>query len=99
MLGENGKGHFLVDGRTNENEPVNFHRAYFFDYTIDSKGVFRAKVRTIHNGSKNDFTDEAFRKQLLSLEFQLKGGLRINKFRNIYVLNTPGFIVNTCAPI
>lgn len=98
-LRRNGEGNFTIHGYTNENVSKTFHWAYFFNYVIDSNGVFSAKNVSTKSGLNNELDESFFRKQFFGLGFQLRGGLHIHKFRNVYILNTPGFIVNTCAPV
>lgn len=98
-LSQNGEGNFTIHGDTNENVPRKFHWAYFFNYFIDGNGVFKAEIITRKSGLSNELDEALFRKQFFGLGFQLRGGLHIHKFRNVYILNIPGFIVNTCAPV
>lgn len=99
MLNRNGKGNLSFEGRTNESTPRTFHHAYFFDYRLDDEGILRAKIKSAPAGESNELTEDIFRKHFFELNFRLRGGLRINKFSNIYILNTPGFIISTCAPL
>jgi hypothetical protein len=99
MLTRNGKGNLSVEGATDESTPRTFHRAYFFDYRMDDEGFLRAKIKSSHAGASNELPEDIFSKQFFELNFKLKGGLRINKFKNVYILSTPGFIMSTCAPV
>lgn len=99
VLTRSGKGNLSIEGTTNESMPRNFHRAYFFDYRIDDEGILRAKIRSSPAGTSNELPEHTFSKQFFELNFKLRGGLRINKFKNVYILSTPGFIISTCAPV
>jgi hypothetical protein len=99
MLARNGKGNLSVEGATDESTPRTFHRAYFFDYRLDDEGILRAKIKSAPAGASNELPEHVFSKEFFELNFKLRGGLRINKFKNVYILSTPGFIISTCAPV
>lgn len=97
-LRRDGKAQLFIDGHTDETIPKLFKRAYFFDYYLDRDNVIIAKKTSEVSGVANELPKTLFEKKFIGLEFRLSGGLKINKFNNVYVLSTPGFIVNTCAP-
>lgn len=99
ILTRSGNGNLSVEGTTNEHVPRIFHRAYFFDYHLDDEGILRAKIESAPAGESNELPENIFSKQFFELNFKLRGGLRINKFENVYILSTPGFIMSTCAPV
>lgn len=99
ILTKSGEGNISVEGRTDENPSRIFHHAYFFDYRLDDDGILRAKIKSSSAGTRNEIPEDVFRKQLFDLEFRLRGGMHINKFRNVYIMSTPGLIINTCAPV
>lgn len=99
VLTRSGKGNLSVEGTTDGSTPQTFHRAYFFDYHVDDEGMLWTKLESTHAGPSNELPEDTFSKHFFELKFRLRGGLRINKFSNIYILSTPGFIINTCAPL
>jgi len=98
MLSRSGKGNLFIEGATNEETPRKFHRAYFFNYHIDDDGIFWGKLKANSAGVNNEFSEDDFSKKFFELNFQLRGGLRISTFKNVYILSIPGFIISTCAP-
>lgn len=98
-LTSSGKGELYMIGKTSEVKPRKFHFAYSFVYHLDEEGVLKSKRTSFSTGANNELSEGLFSKQFLELDFQLVGGLRVNKFRNVYIINIPGFIVSTCAPV
>lgn len=98
-LNKEGKGNLVIDGKTDEELPKKFHYAYFFNYHIADDGELKTIVTSVSSGVSNEISDKIFRKDFIELNFRIKGGVHIHKFGNVYILNTPGFIVGVCAPV
>ena len=99
ILNRNGEGNFIIEGVTNDESHLNFHYVYFFDYFLTKDGVLKTNLISSESGKRNEVPDDIFQKNFIELNFRLRGGLRINKFRGIYIFSVPGFIISTCAPL
>lgn len=99
ILNRNGEGNFIIEGITNDENHVNFHHVYFFEYFITEDGILKTKLTSSESGKRNDVPDDIFQKNFIELNFRLRGGLRINKFRDVYIFSVPGFIISSCAPL
>lgn len=99
ILNRNGEGNFIIEGMTNDENHLKFHHVYFFEYSLTKDGILKAKLISSESGKRNEIPDDIFQKNFIELNFRLRGGLRINKFRDIYIFSVPGFIISSCAPI
>jgi len=98
-LKNNGKGNVTMEGKTNGENRLTFHKAFFFDYYLDELGVLHGKINSVQKAKNDQIDQKYFGMKFIELNFTLRGGLRIHKFNNVYILSVPGLIINTCVPV
>ncbi|HGU9824268.1 TPA: hypothetical protein ACNFPD_003366 [Enterobacter cancerogenus] len=98
-LKKNGRGNVTVEGKTTGENRLIFHKAFFFNYYLDELGVLHGKINSVQKAKNDQIDVNHFGMKFIELKFQLRGGLRINKFKNVYILSVPGLIINTCVPV
>ncbi|MEE9955493.1 hypothetical protein IV511_19070 [Enterobacter quasihormaechei] len=94
----NGTGMFYINS-SNSGDPIYIaKRTYYFKYNIDNESILNAELIEVRKTPPDNVDDKTFIRFFQNIRFKSSGNLTLSKFKNIYVIKYPGFIVHTCTP-
>ena len=96
-LNMDGTGMFYINASSSVIPILVAKRTYYFNYMINNKGVLNTELVKMMKTPSDNVDEKTFVRYIQNLGVKSSGNLTVSKFKNIYVIRYPGFIVHTCT--